>query len=105
MSYYESPSVSYGKSFGSGSEESGLLKLRSDLVVRQQVQKHETFYIIKDPLIQAYYKFAPFQWEMFALLDGSRTEAEIIVEYNQTHPMDEIDEETLQTYQESLRGL
>ena len=102
MSFYESPSVSYGKSFGSGSPELSLPKLRTDLVIRQQVREHEVYYIIKDPLLKAYYQFNPDEWDLFQLFDGTRTDEEIIEEYNAKHPFGVIDEETIETYKNSL---
>ncbi|MCI0603302.1 efflux RND transporter periplasmic adaptor subunit [bacterium] len=102
MSFYESPSVSYGKSFGSGSLEIRLPKLRTDLVVRQQVREHEVYYIIKDPVLKTYYQFNPDEWDLFQLFDGTRTDEEIIEQYNAKHPFGVIDEETIDSYKNSL---
>lgn len=106
MSYYESPSDLYGKSFGSGPPElEQPLKLRSDLVIRRQVHKNDVFYIVKDPSAKAYYKFEPVEWDLFSLFDGQRTPEQIVDEYNKKHPLEAIDEDTLQDYRQNLKEI
>ena len=105
MSYYESPSVSYGKSFGSGWLETQLPKLRTDLVVVQQVRTHEVFYIVKDPITKQYFQFNPDEWDLFQLFDGTRTDEEIIETYNAKHPFGVIDEQAVESYKQSLNQI
>ncbi len=105
MSYYESPSASYGKSFGSGSPDTGLAKLRTDLVIRQQVREHEVYYIIKDPITKQYFQFSPEEWDLFKLFDGTNSDEEIIEEYNAQHPFAVIDEEAVDSYKNSLKQI
>ena len=105
MSYYESPSDLYGKSFGFGSPETTLPKLRQDLVVRQQTQNQEVFFVIKDPNVQAYYKFTPFEWDIMSLFDGNNTDETIVQKFNSRHPYEMIDEETVESYRSSLKEM
>lgn len=106
MSYYESPSDLYGKSFGSGPlKEERPLKLRSDLVIRHQIHRNEVFYIVKDPDAKVYYKFEPTEWDLFSLFDGQHTPEQIIDEYNRKHPMEAIDEDTLEGYRQNLKEI
>jgi putative peptide zinc metalloprotease protein len=106
MSYYESPSDLYGKSFGFGPPEEGrLFKLRGDLVVRQQTHKKEVFYIVKDPVARSYYKFVPSEWDLYVLFDGQRTPEQIVDEYNKKYPFEGIDEELLDSYRANLKEM
>lgn len=105
MSYYEGPSDLYGKSFGHGSLETPLPKLRSDLIVRQQVEKEEIFYLIKDPITMDYYKFSSHEWDILSLFDGEHTEEEIVDLHNKKHPAEIIDEDDVEFYKDDLKGL
>jgi len=104
MSYYESPSDLYGKSFGFGSHDS-LPKLRPDLVIREQTQQQETYYVIKDPAAMSYYKFSPIEWDIIQNFDGVHAPSDIVASFNSKHPMEIIDEETVTSYQSSLREM
>src|SRR6185436_9991059 len=96
MSFYENPSDFYGKSFGSGSPDPDFPRLRSDLIVRRQVYgPDEITYVIKDPITREYFKFPPITWEVFELMDGTRSLDQIIDEYNDKHPLERIDDHFL----------
>ncbi len=105
MSYYESPSDLYGKSFGSGSPDVTLPKMRSDLVIRRQVHQKEVYYIVKDPPAMAYFNFPPSEHEILTLFDGKRTDEEIIDEYNRRHPLEIIDEDGLAASKAGFREM
>lgn len=105
MSYYESPSDLYGKSFGFGSPEPSLPRLRKDLVIRQQTQEQEVFFVIKDPETQAYYRFSPLEWDILSLFDGGHSYEEIAQKFNVIHPQEMIDEETVESYRKSLHEM
>jgi putative peptide zinc metalloprotease protein len=79
--------------------------LRSDIVVRRLVQKDEVNYVVKDPLIQAYYKFSPDEWEIMSLFDGTRTLDQMIEEYSVRHPSEYIDEETIMGHRQALKEM
>ena len=104
MSYYESPSDFYGKSFGSGSPEVILPRLRPDLIIRrQQYGPDEIFFVVKDPISKQYYKLPPVQWDLFALFDGEHTEQDIIAAYNEKYPSQAINEEIIETTKQDLK--
>lgn len=107
MSYYEHISESYGRSIGAvvGSRESIMPALRPDIVVRRLAQKDELHFIIKDPLIQAYYKFSPEEWDIISLFDGTRTAEQTAEEYNRLHPSEYIDEETVLGHRQVLKEM
>ncbi|MGH9858091.1 MAG: hypothetical protein ACRD4B_09640, partial [Acidobacteriota bacterium] len=105
MSYYESPSDLYGKSFGYGSLEPALPKLRSDLIVRQLTQRNEIIFMVKDPVAPAYYQFSPNEWGVISLFDGQHTEEQILHEYNSQHPAEAIDVEDLDGFKQNLKDL
>ena len=105
MSYYESPSDLSGKSFGYGSLESGRPRLRSDLILRhQQYGPDELFYVVKDPITKDYFKLTPLQWDLYALFDGNHTEEEIIEEYNAKYPLENINEDVIETTKQDLKS-
>jgi putative peptide zinc metalloprotease protein len=105
MSYYESPSGFSGTSYGPGFLESGPPKLRSDLIIREQVHKSEVYYVVKDPIVQAYYKLSPIEWDLLSLFDGTREVDEIIEQFNKKHPFEMVDEESLASYQTYFKDL
>lgn len=105
MSYYENPSDFFGKSFGSGSPEPVLPKLRSDLVVRKVVLRNEVSYMVKDPVTLAYYQLRPYEYDILSLLNGNHTDEEIIQEYNEKHPLEIIDEEFLESFKKQFREM
>lgn len=93
MSYYESPSDFYGKSFGPGSPSPDFPRLRLDLIVRRQdYGPDEITYVIKDPITRDYFKFPPITWDIFALMDGQNSIDQIIDKYNEKYPLQPIDE-------------
>src|SRR3990172_4032586 len=103
MSYYENPSDLYGKSFGHGSPDPGLPKLRSDLVVRRLTFQQDVTFMVKDPVHQAYYGYPPTDWEILRRFDGQHTVEEIVEEYNTAFPREMIDEELVESYIASLK--
>jgi putative peptide zinc metalloprotease protein len=106
MSYYEHISESYARSIGATTTtESVLPALRSDIVVRRLVQKDEVNFVVKDPLIQAYYKFSPDEWDIISLFDGNRTAEQIVEEYSQHHPFHYIDEELVLGHRQALKEM
>lgn len=105
MSFYESPSDLSGRSFGPGSLDPELPRLRHDLVVREQIQGQERYFIIKDPLSQSYYKFSPVEWDILSLFDGSHSYDQIAAAFNSRHPHEAIDESTVQGYRASLKDM
>jgi putative peptide zinc metalloprotease protein len=106
MSYYEHISESYARSIGTSTgTESIMPGLRPDVVVRRLAQKDEVYYVIKDPLIQAYYKFSPDEWTIISLFDGTRTAQQIADEYNRLNRNDYIDEETVLSHRQALKDM
>lgn len=105
MSYYEIPSDFSGKKFGSGYPDENFPRLKPEIVVRQQTHKSEVHYIVKDPTSQSYYKFDPSEWEIISLFDGTRTMDQMVDEYNRRHPNDAIDDESLESYKQSLKNM
>ncbi len=105
MSYYEHISESYARSIGAVTGTETIMPgLRPDIVVRRLVQKDEVYFVIKDPLIQSYYKFSPDEWNIISLFDGTRTAQQIADEYNRLYPSDYIDEETVLGHREAHQG-
>lgn len=106
MSYYEHISESYARSIGAvAATETVMPGLRSDIVVRRLVQKDEVHFVVKDPLIQAYYKFSPEEWDIISLFDGTRTAEQIVDEYMLRHPADYLDEETVLGHRQALKEM
>ncbi len=106
MSYYEHISESYARSIGAVTGTETIMPgIRPDVVVRRLAQKDEVYFVIKDPLIQAYYKFSPDEWNVISLFDGTRTAQQIADEYNRLYPADYIDEETILGHREALKEM
>lgn len=106
MSYYEHISESYARSIGAvAGNETIMPALRSDVVVRRLAQKDEVYFVVKDPLIQSYYKFSPDEWNVIALFDGTKTAQQIADEYNRLHPADYIDEELVLGHRQALKEM
>jgi putative peptide zinc metalloprotease protein len=106
MSYYEHISESYARSIGAATAtESVLPGLRSDIVVRRLVAKDEINFVVKDPLIQAYYKFSPEEWDIISLFDGTRSAEQIVQEYSLHHPNEYIDEELVLGHRQALKEM
>ena len=105
MTYYEHLSESPTRKLGSAAPDAIMPALRPDVVVRRLAQKDEVYYVIKDPLIQAYYKFTPDEWEIIAFFDGTRTIDQIVEEYNNKNSNEVINDETVISYRQSLKEM
>lgn len=106
MSYYEHISESYARSIGAvAGNEIIMPALRPDVVVRRLAQNDEVYFVIKDPLIQAYYKFSPDEWNIISLFDGNRTAEQIVEQYSLQHPNDYIDEELVLGHRQALKEM
>jgi putative peptide zinc metalloprotease protein len=105
MSFYENPSDFYGKNFGSGSLNPDFPRLRPDLIIRRQVYgPDEITYVVKDPITREYFKFPPVTFDIFALMDGQHSFNQIIDKYNETHPLEPIDDAFLSICLEDLKS-
>lgn len=60
--------------------------LRADLVVRRIVTHNEAYIIVKDPETQSYYKFADWEEDLLALLDGTRDIGELAKDFQVKRP-------------------
>jgi len=106
MSYYEHISESYARSIGAVTgTETIMPRLRPDIVVRRMAQKDEVYFVIKDPLIPAYYKFSPDEWDIISLFDGTRTAEQIVEEFSHHHPNEYIDEELVLGHRQALKEM
>ena len=105
MTYYEHLSESPSRKLGSTAPDTIMPGLRADVVVRRLAQKDEVYYVIKDPLIQAYYRFTPDEWEIISFFDGTRTVEQIVEEYNNKNLSDAINDETVISYRQSLKEM
>jgi putative peptide zinc metalloprotease protein len=105
MSYYERLSESPSARTAPISSETIMPGLRPDIVVRRVAQEDEVYYVIKDPLIQAYYRFTPDEYEIISFFNGTRSVEQIVEEYNRKHPNEAIDEESVATYRQSLKQM
>ena len=76
------------------------LPLRDGLNLRQQKQKGETIFILKDPETDEYYRFDEAQYQIISLFDGKKNIDEVVEEFNKTFKQYEYDKEDL----ESLYG-
>jgi len=79
--------------------------LRGDLVIRRLVQMGEVKWVVKDPIVTAYYNFDDGQWGLIQLFDGTRTAAEIHRDYQAHFPNDPLEPTLVPEYEEMLRSL
>ncbi len=79
--------------------------LRSDAVVRRQIQMGEARWWVKNTETLKYYIFYDFEWRLIELMDGTRTRPEIVAEYNTLYPFDPIDVGVILDYEEMLRKI
>jgi putative peptide zinc metalloprotease protein len=79
--------------------------LRPDAVVRRQVQMGEVRWWVKNTETQKHYLFYDHEWRLIELMDGSRTRAEVVSEYNELYPFDPIDAGVVLNYEEMLRKI
>ncbi|HSE40765.1 MAG TPA: efflux RND transporter periplasmic adaptor subunit [Acidobacteriota bacterium] len=105
MSYYEHISELPVASAAPLSTDALMPGLRPDVVVRRFAHEGEVYYVIKDPLLQAYYRFAPEQYEIIELFDGTRTAQGIADAYNRLHPNEAIDADAVLEHRQSLKDM
>src|SRR5262249_7633883 len=92
-------------SYGPGFLDSSPPRLRSDLIIRQMVHKSEVYYVVKDPIVQAYYKLSPVEWDLLSLFDGTRETDQIIDRFNEKHPFEIIDEDSFESYKNYFKQM
>lgn len=80
-----------------------LPKLRTDLVVVEQIQRGETVHVYKVPDPRNYYNLDPLQHAIVQMLDGQRTPEQLISEFNARNLGMDIDLEYLAEYLEGLK--
>lgn len=79
--------------------------LRSDLVIRRQVQMGEVRWFAKNPETMKYYLFQDHEWRLIELFDGKRTRPEIAEHYTGLYSFDPIDVSVVLDYEEMLRKM
>ena len=77
-------------------------KLREDLVVRRLSSRSETYVIVKDPVTLGFFKFEPWEQDLFELMDGTRDLAELAEAFMAVHPEFGVDEQWMADYVDSL---
>ncbi len=79
--------------------------LRTDLMIRRQVQVGEVRWIVKQPVADKFYTFDDGEWGLIELFDGTRTRTEIVEEYTRRIPAAEIGLTFVLDYEEMLRKI
>lgn len=80
-------------------------RLKPGVVHRRLATREEEYVIVKDGTTQKYFKFEPWEDDLLALIDGSRTPEEIAREFSAKHPQRALPEEFVLDYLEALKGL
>jgi putative peptide zinc metalloprotease protein len=80
-------------------------KLREDLKISKMVKKAGSHYVVNDPMKASYFKFALEEWDVIQLFDGTRTLADIVLEYNKNNNFIEISEKDVEDYWNNLDDL
>lgn len=77
--------------------------LRKDLNVLRQVQMGEVLWIVKNPATSKYFQFKDWMWQLIRLFNGTRTRADILVEFNRRSGGNPVSMERVLEYEEFLR--
>ena len=80
-------------------------KLRSDLIITQQLQRGSVVYMVKDPLDGQYYKFGDLEFQILKLLDGTRNIANILQNMKKIDPEAELDREDIKDFLVSINRM
>lgn len=56
-------------------------RFRKDLIIEQQVQENQTYFVIKDPITKRFFRFKTHEYTIASLLDGNRSLEEIQGEF------------------------
>jgi putative peptide zinc metalloprotease protein len=78
--------------------------LRKDLRVRRQVQMGDVNWIVKNPETIKYFMFRDDEWQLIRLFDGTRTQQQILDDYNR-RVRTPISINIVLSYEESLRRM
>ena len=79
--------------------------LRTDLVIRRQVQVGEVTWVVKQPEANKFYNFDDNNWTLIELFDGTRTRTEIYEEYCRRLPGADIAFTLILDFEEMLRKI
>ncbi len=82
-----------------------IASLRKDLKISKQVLSERISFVVKEPLKGEYFKFSEDEWRIIVLFDGSKTQAEVMADYNTDHPLDPIDLDVLKDFEKSLNEM
>jgi putative peptide zinc metalloprotease protein len=77
-------------------------KLRTDLKISRQHQNGVVHYVIKDPMMQDYYRFPEEEYKVISLFNGNLTLEQIVQQFNKSNPDTEIDIETVNQFYDTL---
>jgi putative peptide zinc metalloprotease protein len=80
-------------------------RLKPGVVYRRLATREEDYVIVKDGATQKFFKFEPWEDDLLALIDGSRTPEEIAREFSAKNPQRPLTEAFVQDYLEALKGL
>ncbi len=80
-------------------------RLKPGVVHRRLATREEDYVIVKDGTTQKYFKFEPWEDDLLALIDGSRTPAEIARDFTAKNPQRPLPEEFVLDYLEAIKGL
>lgn len=80
-------------------------RLKPGVVYRRLATREEEYVIVKDGTTQKYFKFEPWEDELLAMIDGSRTPGEIAEEYTAKNRQRPLDEAFVLDYLEAMKKL
>nr|MCU0230266.1 hypothetical protein [Acidobacteriota bacterium] len=80
-------------------------RLKAGVVYRRLATREEDYVIVKDGTTQKYFKFEPWEDDLLALVDGSRTPEEIARDFSAKNPQRPLPVEFVLDYLEALKGL
>jgi len=79
--------------------------LRPDLKISKQVSGGKTFFVVKDPIKDKYFRFDKDEWDIISLFNGDNTMDEMVDKFNHTHRYEEIDQSSIKDYRDNLESM
>lgn len=80
-------------------------KIRTDLIITQQIQRGKTVFIIKDPMDGQYYKFGELEFSIIKLIDGKNTDTQILEKINKIESNTGIEASDIKDFINSLNKM